>query len=70
MAERFLVQRVPSSGPPAVVADPYDFPTRTAAEERVAEIEAGHLVVHHTYLDIMTYTGDRYAAMDKAGVIY
>ena len=70
MAERFLVLRVPSSGPKAVVAEPYDFATQAEAEARIAEIEADHLVVHHTYLEIEPYNGDRFAAMNAAGIIY
>ena len=67
---RFLVLRVPSSGPPAVIAEPYDFATREEANARIAEIEAEHLVVHHTYLEVMAYSGDKFRAMDAAGVIY
>ncbi|MEM7056389.1 MAG: hypothetical protein AAF557_02265 [Pseudomonadota bacterium] len=68
--ERYLVLRVPSAGPPAVIAEPYDFATHAEAQARIDEIEANHLVVHHTYLEIMSYAGDRFRAMDAAGVIY
>jgi len=68
--QRFLVLRVPSSGPPAVIAEPNDFPSHAEAKARIAAIEADHLVIHHTYLEIMAYSGDKYQAMDAAGVIY
>ena len=60
IGKRYLVLRVPSSGPPAVIAEPYDFATEEEAEARIAQIEADHLVVHHTYLEVMAYFGDKF----------
>ena len=56
---RFAVIRVPTSGPPALVAAPNDFATRQEArsEARIAAVEAGQVMAHHTYLDIFSYEG-------------
>ena len=62
--------RVPSSGPKAVIAEPFLFETRAEAEQRIAKIEATHLVAHHTYLEIFAFDGEVYTALDAAEVIY
>lgn len=70
MAERFAVLRVPSSGPQAVVAEPWDFATRAEATARIAQLEAGHLIQHHTHLEVFAYEGETYAALRSAGILY
>ena len=67
---RYLILRVPGSGPPALAGAPNDFATREEAEARIAEIEAGHLKAHHTYLEVMRYDGDKAAALKAAGVLF
>ena len=67
---RYLVLRVPGSGPPALAGSPNDFSTLEEAEARIAEIESEHRKAHHTYLEIMTYKGDRSKALADAGVLF
>lgn len=67
---RYLVVRVPSAGPKAVIAPPNDFADRAEAEARIAGIEAAQLMTHHTHLEIETYSGDRAAFCDRAGILY
>ena len=69
-ARRYAVLRVPSSGPKAVIAAPWLFETEAEAKARIAEIEADHLVVHHTYLEVFALDGDAYRALDASGVLY
>ena len=61
--------RVPSTGPPALISEPYDFATLEEAQARVAEFEDSHLVVHHTYFDIRSYHGDRQDALKREGIL-
>lgn len=68
--KRYLILRVPGSGPPALAGAPNDFATREEAAARIAEIEATHLKAHHTYLEIMAYEGDKAAALNAAGVLF
>jgi len=70
MTVRHLVLRVPSSGPRALIGPPNDFATEAAALARISALEQDNLVVHHTYLETFAHDGDRYAAMDAAGIIY
>ena len=67
---RYLVVRVPTSGPPAVIAEPNDFETESEARARIGEIESLQLQAHHTWLDIVRYTGDRTTALERAGILY
>lgn len=67
--ERFLVVRVPGSGPPALIGAPNDFATRTEAEARIAGIEAGHRKSHHTHLEIIPYCGPRAEALAAKGIL-
>ena len=69
-AEKYVVLRVPSSGPKAVVGEPWLFETKREAEARLTELTASHLVVHHTYLEVFALNGDTYPALDNAGIIY
>lgn len=64
-----LVVRVPSSGPPALIGPPNDFAARAEAEARIAGIEAGHRVAHHTYLEVVAYEGDRASALEALGIL-
>ena len=66
---RFLVVRVPGSGPPALIGAPYDFASLAEAEARVAEIEAGHLKAHHTHLEVLPYTGPLQTALATKGIL-
>lgn len=70
MVRRYVVLRHPSSGPPALIATPNDFATEQEAKIRIAEIENNQLMPHHTYLSVMEYEGDKFAALDAACVIY
>lgn len=65
---RFAVIRVPGSGPPALIAAPNSFASRAEAQQRIAEIEAGQLKVHHTYLDIVAYEGPLIDALQELGI--
>jgi hypothetical protein len=47
---RYAVIRVPSSGPPALVAEPNDFASEAEALHRIAEVKARQLMAHHTHL--------------------
>ena len=67
---RFLVLRVPSSGPKALAGGENDFDSLEAAQARVADILGAQLKTHHTSLEIMDYSGDRRAALVAAGVLY
>lgn len=69
MATRYAVLRVPTTGPRAVIAEPWDFATLDEAKARIAEIEADNLVVHHTYVEIFEYEGAVLHALDAAGVL-
>ncbi|MEM9099085.1 MAG: hypothetical protein AAGC79_11235 [Pseudomonadota bacterium] len=69
MARRYAVLRVPTSGPKAVIAEPWDFASSVEAEARISEIEADHLVVHHTYLEVFEYEAPTLAALHAAGVL-
>jgi hypothetical protein len=65
---RYVVIRVPTTGPPALIAPPNDFATRAEAEARITEIERPHRKQHHTYLDVFEYQGDRTNALEAAGI--
>lgn len=65
---RYAVIRVPSSGPPALAGSPNVFATREAAKARIAEIEADHLITHHTYLDVIAIEGPLYKALAARGI--
>lgn len=67
--KRFLVLRVPNSGPKALAGPPNDFPTLKEAEARVSEITSRHLKVHHTFLEIVEYTGDKSAFIEAEGIL-
>jgi len=66
----YLVLRVPTVGPKALAGTPNDFATMAEAEARVTQIEAEQLQTHHTYLDIMEYSGDKQEALTKAGILF
>ena len=70
MSKRYLVLRVPNSGPNALIAEPNDFDNLHAAEARIAAINGEHLMVHHTYLEVFAYSGDKFATLDAEGIIY
>jgi hypothetical protein len=60
---------VPSSGPPALAGPPNDFASLQEAENRVAEIASKQLKVHHTFLEIVAYSGDKAAFLKAEGVL-
>lgn len=66
---RYLVLRVPGSGPPALVGAPYDFATDAEAQARVADIEAAQMKTHHTHLEIQPYEGKTQQALADLGII-
>lgn len=68
--KRYVVIRVPTNGPRALIAEPNDFATEALARERIAAIEADHRMQHHTFLDIFAYTGEKYEALTAAGINY
>ena len=67
---RYLVVRVPSVGPSALAGPPNDFPTRDAAETRIAEIRACGTFQPHTTLRVFAFIGDKHAVLDAAGILY
>ncbi len=67
---RYAVIRVPTSGPPALIAAPSDFATEAEARARVAAIEGAQLQVHHTHLEILPYEGPLHAALTAHGILY
>ena len=69
-ATRYLVIRVPDSGPKALAGPPNDFGSRSEAEARIGEITSEHRKAHHTHLEIMKYTGDKADALRNAGVLF
>ena len=66
---RYLVIRVPVTGPPARAGAPNDFATLAEARARVADIVSRARVRHHTYLDIEAYDGDLERAMEAKGIL-
>jgi hypothetical protein len=68
--KRYLVLRVPNTGPKALIAAPNDFATESEAQARIDAIEALQLQGHHTYLEVWPYRGDKFAALAAAGVLY
>lgn len=69
MTRRFVIVRVPGSGPPALAGAPNVFDTHDAAAARVAEIEAGHLKAHHTHLEIHAVEGNVPEALAAKGIL-
>ncbi len=67
---RHAVIRVPSSGPPALIAPPNDFTSEAEALRRIAFVEARQLLAHHTYLDVLAYEGPLTAALEERGIAY
>ena len=70
LAKRYLVVRVPSSGPKALAGAPNDFASLDAAEARLEEIVSGHLIAHHPYLEIVEYTGERSLFLKTEGILF
>ena len=67
--KRHIVVRYPDPGPPALVGEPNTFNTLQEAEDRLQEIEAGHLKKHHTSLGIETFAGDRATYLKLFGIM-
>lgn len=67
---RYLVLRVPSVGPPALVGHPSDFATLHEAESRMDEIYARQSKTHHTTIRIESYQGDKYEYMERKNILY
>ncbi|WP_411889312.1 hypothetical protein [Yoonia sp. SDW83-1] len=65
---RYAVIRVPTSGPPALIAAPNVFVSAAEAAARVAAIEQGQLKQHHTYLDVVAFDGPLAEAMAAKGI--
>ena len=69
-AARWLVLRVPTSGPPALIAPPNDFASEDEARARIAVIMERQRMAHHTHFEILRYQGERSAALAAAGAIF
>lgn len=67
--KRYLVLRVPSSGPRALAGPPNDFATKSEADARLAEIHSKQLKTHHTYLEVVEYSGDKSAFLEAEGIL-
>ena len=70
IVNRYLVLRVPNTGPRALISAPNGFPSEAEAQERIDSIEAQQLQVHHTYLEIWPYVGDKFAALKAEGILF
>ncbi len=68
--KRFVVIRVPDGGRPALIGAPYDFATREDALARIAEIEADHRKVHHTFLCVLEVEPPLPQALEREGVLF
>ena len=68
-ATRYLVLRVPNSGPKALAGVPNDFASLEDAKARVSEIMSQQLKVHHTYLEIVEYSGDKATFLESEGIL-
>ncbi|MEM6355459.1 MAG: hypothetical protein AAF844_07225 [Pseudomonadota bacterium] len=68
--ERYLVLRVPSVGPKALAGHPNDFADLERAEARLDEIMGSQLLPHHTHIEIAPYSGDKFAFMDREGILF
>ncbi|MEM7644537.1 MAG: hypothetical protein AAF366_18730 [Pseudomonadota bacterium] len=53
-----------------MVGTPNDFATRERALARIAEIEADHRKVHHTFLDVLEVDAPLLAALEREGVLF
>jgi len=49
---------------------PHDFDTLEAAQSRVDEIMAAQHQTHHTYLDIVSYHGDKAVFLKAEGILF
>lgn len=67
--KRFLLLRVPSSGPKALAGPLNDFSSLNEAEARLRDITSENLKAHHTYLEIIEYTGDKVAFLNAKGIL-
>ena len=67
---RYLVLRVPNSGPKALAGAPNDFPKREEASVRCDENMATQLKLHHTHLEIVAYSGDKITYLESQGILY
>ena len=67
---RFLLLRVPNSGPKALAGPPNDFASLDEAEARLRDITDSHMKSHHTYLEIVEYWGDKIAFLEREGILY
>lgn len=62
--------RVPNNGPKALAGPPNDFATREDAQTRFDEIMSAQIKLHHTHLEIVAYSGDKYAYLEAQGILY
>ena len=61
--------RVPSSGPKALAGCPNDFASLEEAEARASEITSRQLKTHHTYLEVVEYSGDKSEFLTAEGIL-
>ena len=67
---RYAVIRVPSSGPPALIAPPNDIATEAETHRRIAAAEQAQLMAHHIYLDMVAYEGPLMPELSRRGVLF
>jgi len=67
---RWLVIRVPGSGPPAAITPAIIYESEAEALAQIERIEANHRKTHHTYLDTFRFTGDIHTTLTVAGINY
>lgn len=68
-ASRYLLLRVPSSDAKALAGAPNDFSTFEEAEARLSAITSKQLKAHHTYLEIVEYSGNNLVFLDAEGIL-
>lgn len=70
LGPRYLLLRVPNSGPKALAGPPNDFASFDEADARLREISDAQTKSHHTYLEITEYAGDKIAFLEREGILY
>ncbi|MEL7348518.1 MAG: hypothetical protein AAFN17_12230, partial [Pseudomonadota bacterium] len=58
------------SGPRALAGEPNDFADMRDAQARVQAILASQTQPHHTYLEIVEYTGEKLAFLGREGILF
>jgi|GEM_PF-5571760 hypothetical protein len=66
---RYAVIRVPTFGPPALIAEPNIFKTQADAQARIDMIEAKQIMSHHTHLECVPISGPIGPALAERGIL-